>query len=164
MKNTMKTMILGFLALVFALGLSSCGDKSEDPTPQKTDLDLVKEGIAGSYWNFVSNELTKDGVTIIYNGECSKSSYPTWIQNAVDVGNIDFHFINENQVELINTCLGITGISDYTVTEVNGKIRITLIQATTFNFELITPAKDFNGSSVVAQQINGSKGKWTFTK
>ncbi len=63
MKNTMKTMILGFLVLTLALGFTSCGDKEDDPKPNTPTLSL--DDFVG---NWSSQSVVYEGVT--FANEC----------------------------------------------------------------------------------------------
>lgn len=69
MKNTMKRLIFGFLAIVLTLGITSCGD--EDPKPSLSNVEKVKAELKNT-WSFASVTVTY-GNTSATTSECEKN-------------------------------------------------------------------------------------------
>ncbi len=164
----MKTVknLFSILMIAFSLVLVSCGDESEDPKPQKTDLEVVKEGIVG-YWSLQSIVMTKGAEVVTYNGECNESSYPAWVQ--ANVANVDFEFIDATNVKVHVQCPTVSTLSKtYTVTQAGDKFTVTTSNG--YVFELIMSSPDeIENSTVNASRLDGlvsgaTKAVWKFTK
>lgn len=134
---------------IVALSFTSCGDESEDPQPvkpEKTNMELVKEGVVGS-WTFVSAEITKDGTTLTYTaGSCNYSGQPSWFQaNARDV---NYSFITDKKASKHRNCSNETfNDLSYTIKEVSGKFTLEVSDGSVF--ELVTAADDLKTSTTV---------------
>lgn len=98
MKNTLKTMILGFLVLTLALGFTSCGDESGDPAPNKQSNEVTFNDVTG-VWNFVS--LTYQGTT--FTDSCD----PKWndLRNDFNKPISGMRTINKLSLDITNTLL-----------------------------------------------------------
>lgn len=179
MKKSMKTLIFGFLAMFFVLTLTSCGDESEDPQPQKqvtedpktedpkneepvkTNLELVKTGIVGT-WELQSIVVTHGDLTQTFNGGCDESGYTQAIK--ANLEDIDFKFAENGKVSLILNCQGKTIDETYTVTETNSKFLVETSNG--WKFELMTPASDLEKNTIQVNCLsilqNVDKIVWTF--
>lgn len=155
MKNALKTLIFGLLAVVFAGIFVSCSEES-DPEPQKvltekTDLELVKEAIIGT-WELQSIVVTHGDVTQTFNGGCDESGYTQAIK--ANLEDKDFKFTSEKDVEIILVCQDRTIKTTYTVKEVNGKIQIETFNGNNgFLFEVVTPSKDLNKKVITLNHL-----------
>jgi hypothetical protein len=149
---------------MLSVALVGCGgDENDDPKPQKTNLELVKEGIVGE-WQFVSAEITKDGTTMTYTGGCNFTGKPTWYQaNAIDS---DYIFRENLTGDGIRNCSSQEFDMTYNVIEQGGKFIVEISDGG--KFEVITAPEDISGNTVkvkVAPLLQGvSSNILTFTK
>lgn len=164
MKNALKTLIFGLLAVVFAGTFVSCSEDS-DPEPkkiEKTDLELVKDGIIGT-WELQSIVVTHGDVTQTFNGGCDESGYTQAIK--ANLEDIDFRFKTDGTVDQILICQDKIYTEKYNVVEKNKKIIITTDNG--WEFELMTPVKDLNKKSIQVNSLyrmqNVDKVVYTFT-
>lgn len=93
MKNTMKTMILGFLVLTLALGFTSCGDKEDDPTPSNPN-EITFNQLLGTY---NTESVLFEGKT--YTDPCDP--WPT-TKNTENLREITLKFKSGNLTDLTN--------------------------------------------------------------
>lgn len=134
---------------VVALSFTSCGDESEDPQPKeptKTNLELVKEGIIGT-WELQSIVVTDNSVDYTFNGGCDETGFPQAVK--ANLEDIDFKFAAGAKASQILNCQSKTVESTYEVKETNGKLLVTTSNG--WEFEIITPAKDLSKKTV---QVN----------
>lgn len=153
MKNALKTLIFGLLAVVFAGTFVSCSEES-DPEPkkvltEKTDLELVKEAIIGT-WELQSIVVTHGDVTQTFNGGCDESGYTQAIK--ANLEDIDFKFRKDMKVEAILNCQDKIDIHTYEVSESNKKFLITTDNG--WKFELMTPVKDLSKKTIQVNVLN----------
>ena len=166
-KNLTSCVAIAMIAM-FSLTLVSCGgDDNEDPKPsnEKTDLEKVKEGIIGN-WQLVSIDITKDGITEVFNGGCDESNLSAWAQ--ANANDIDFNFTSTTSVSETVHCPSVSVVvSTYTVTEVSGKFYVTTDNG--FKFEILTNPDNVDGSTVQAAIVTPknsgiTSAVWTFSK
>jgi hypothetical protein len=142
------------ITMIAMLTLVSCGGDDEDPQPAKpvkTDLEKVQDGIIGK-WEFISAEITKNGETLTYNGECDFSGKPTWYQSYAQ--DTDYTFSSTN-VSKFRNCENkeFKGYT-YSVVELNKKFTISIKTSGGADYESFNIVSDPDNVSTGNIKVN----------
>ena len=141
--------LFSILVLAGLTSLMACGDEESDPQPvktEKTDLELVKEGIVGT-WELNSITVTNDSKDYVFNGGCEESSYPQEVR--ANLEDIDFKFeAGTKSIQILN-CQDKSVEDTYSIKTLNGKFIVTTGNG--WEFEIITPIKDLTKKTI---QVN----------
>lgn len=168
MKNTIKSMIFSLFVLMLTVTFTSCGDKSEDPTPvtPKTDLELVKAELKGTF-TFKSVTVSKNNKTattsVCQKTELNVAGFPdeNW-KNITPLPNLIFN--TDNNIGYNLPCLNGSPTDNLTWTLLNnnGVIEFSLSNGRVFT---INP-DDITTNEVKANLKNTDNYivKYVFTK
>jgi hypothetical protein len=113
MKNIMKTLIFSILVIFMTIGITSCGDKENDPTPQYSLEDFL------GTWK--STSVVYDGKT--FTDPCDKN-WPTAVKS---LRKIDLKFKSGvvNQTDILNySCSASNVLNDMATTLSNNILDI----------------------------------------
>lgn len=164
MKKQFKILFLT-LTIVSIFALTSCGDEEPDPQPkpeEKTELEKVKEAIAGSTWELASAEIVAEGQTFVYIGaSCDFSAFAVLgSQGNITATNAnDLKFVFEEatmsywgQGECANQSA--TDVK-YSVTEESGAFIFAYKHGQSpVSFEILTPVDELKGKEVILKSLS----------
>lgn len=153
-----------FFALAIAFTLSSCGS-GEDPTPSKTNLELIKEAVAGTQWTFQSAVVVANSKTYNYSGNCDFSAFNDLGSSKNEtIGNIrdlTYTFGSSNQiVSLLLDCVPNDPTErTYTITETDNKIYLKYSYGSfDYNYEILSTLNEIKSGTVRINLVSPFRG------